>query len=80
MIIPFTYGLLIPIFIKRMIFREAIYFYLSYIFFLTFGFFIVLFTYTYSLLTMDNIKWGKTRQIKKDNMPIFEININESIV
>ena len=64
MIIPFGYGFLIPIFIKRMNFREAIYFYLSYIFFLTFGFFIVLLTYTYSLLTMDQIKWGKTRSIK----------------
>ena len=75
MIIPFGYGLLIPIFFKRMFFKEAIYFYISYILFITFGFFIVLLTYTYSLLTMDQIKWGKTRSIKK-----IENISNESIV
>ncbi len=74
MIIPFGYGLLIPIFLKRMFFKEAIYFYLSYIIFLIFGFFVVLFTYTYSLLTMNQIKWGKTRSI------ITNKNSNESIV
>ncbi len=66
MIIPFGYGLLIPIFFKRMHFREAMYFYMSYIIFITMGFFIVLFTYTYSLLGMDSITWGKTRAIKKN--------------
>ncbi len=64
MIIPLGYGFLIPIFIKRMYFKDAIYFYVSYLFFLTFGFFIVLSTYTYSLLSMDTITWGKTRSIK----------------
>lgn len=67
MIIPFGYGLLIPIFFKRMFFKEALYFYFSYILFIVLGFFVVLFTYTYSLLTMDQIKWGKTRSIKKLN-------------
>ncbi len=65
MIIPFGYGLLIPIFFKRMYFKQAMYFYVSYIIFITIGFFIVLLTYTYSLFTMDQIKWGKTRSIKK---------------
>jgi chitin synthase len=74
MIIPFGYGLLIPIFFKRMFFKEAIYFYCSYIIFLTCGFFVVLLTYIYSLLTMDQIKWGKTRSIKNINPN------NESIV
>ena len=62
MMIPLGYGFFIPIFIKRMHFREAIYFYLSYIFFLTFGFLITLSTYTYSLFSMDTISWGKTRK------------------
>ena len=68
MIIPFGYGLLIPIFFKRMFFKEAVYFYISYFLFITFGFFIVLLTYTYSLLTMDQIKWGKTRSIKNESI------------
>ncbi len=66
MIIPFSYGLLIPIFIKPMIFKNALFFYFSYIFFLLFGSFINIFIYFNSLLGMDNISWGKTRQIKKD--------------
>ena len=76
MIIPFGYGLLIPIFLKRMFFKEAIYFYSSYIIFLIFGFFVVLLTYTYSLLTMNQIKWGKTRSIITNK----KSNENESIV
>lgn len=68
MIIPIGFGFLIPIFIKRMYFKDAIYFYASYLFFLTFGFFIVLSTYTYSLLSMNTITWGKTRSIiSQDN-------------
>jgi chitin synthase len=63
MIIPFSYGLLIPLFIKQMNFRNTIYFYLSYIFFLTSGSIVNLIIYFYSLLGMDTIKWGKTREI-----------------
>ena len=74
MIIPFGYGLLIPIFFKRMYFKEAMYFYFSYILFIICGFFVVLFTYSYSLITMNQIKWGKTRSIKKES------NNTESIV
>jgi hypothetical protein len=66
MIIPFCYGLLIPIFIKPMIFKNALYFYFSYIFFLVSGSFINFFIFIYSLLGMDNISWGKTRQVEKD--------------
>jgi chitin synthase len=66
MIIPFCYGLLIPIFIKPMIFKNALYFYFSYIFFLVSGSFINFFIFFYSLLGMDNISWGKTRQVAKD--------------
>jgi chitin synthase len=63
MIIPLSFGLLIPVFIKRMYFKDAMYFYLSYVFFLTFGFIVTLSQYIYSLLSMDNISWGKTRSI-----------------
>ncbi len=66
MIIPLSFGLLIPVFIKRMYFKDAMYFYLSYIFFLIFGFIVTLSQYVYSLLSMDNISWGKTRSIKKE--------------
>jgi chitin synthase len=63
MIIPFSYGLLIPIFIKPMIFKNAMFFYLSYLFFIISGSIINIIIYFYSLLGMDNITWGKTRQI-----------------
>ncbi len=72
MIIPFGYGLLIPIFIKRMSFRNALFFYLSYTFFLISGSIVNLLIYFYSLFKMDNIKWGKTRQINQMN--IFNID------
>lgn len=65
MIIPLSFGLLIPVFIKRMYFKDAMYFYLSYLFFLTFGFIVTLSQYVYSLFSMDNISWGKTRSINK---------------
>jgi chitin synthase len=74
MIIPLGYGFLIPIFIKRMYFRNAIYFYASYLFFLTFGVLIAILIYTYSLLSMDTITWGKTRSIKNTSV---ELNFKE---
>uniref|UniRef100_A0A6C0HW28 Chitin synthase n=2 Tax=viral metagenome TaxID=1070528 RepID=A0A6C0HW28_9ZZZZ len=83
MIVPFGYGLLIPIFFKRMHFKEAMYFYCSYIIFITMGFFIVLLTYAYSLLGMDSITWGKTRAIKNINKNIIKfknIEYNDSMV
>ena len=63
MIIPFGYGLLIPIFIKPMNFKDALYFYLSYSAFLLFGSIINVLIYFYSLFGMDNFKWGKTREV-----------------
>jgi chitin synthase len=63
MIIPFTYGLLIPIFIKPMVFKTAMFYYFSYLFYIIFGSFVNLTIYLYSIGTMDIIKWGKTRQI-----------------
>ena len=79
MIIPLSYGLLIPIFIKRMFFKDAIYFYASYIFFLTFGFIITLTIYTYSLLGMDTITWGKTRNIIKNSVNLDELEYDDFI-
>ncbi len=67
MIIPFTYGLLIPIFIKPVLFKTAMFYYFSYLFYIIFGSIINLTIYLYSICTMDIIKWGKTRQIVLDN-------------
>jgi chitin synthase len=64
MIIPYVYGLLIPFFIKPMTFKKIIYYYSSFIFFILFGSTINLTTYFYSILGMDNVKWGKTRTIE----------------
>ena len=61
MIIPYIYGLLIPIYIKPMIIRKVVYYYFSLIFFILVGSTFNLTTYFYSLAGMDNIKWGKTR-------------------
>lgn len=75
MIIPFSYGFFIPIFIKSMTLRNALYFYISYIFFLTLGSIINVVIYVYSLLGMDTIKWGKTRNVKENKEPIENNNI-----
>jgi chitin synthase len=78
MLIPLSFGFFIPIFIKRMYFKDAIYFYLSYLFFLTFGFIITLSIYTYSLLGMDTITWGKTRSIMKNAIKSNDANIKSN--
>lgn len=57
------YSVLIPIFIKPISFRSALYYYLSYIFFVIFGSLINLCIYFNSIINMDVIKWGKTRSI-----------------
>lgn len=72
-LIPLSYGLLIPIFIRRMFLKDIIYFYISYAFFLTFSFIITLTIYTYSLFGMDTITWGKTR-----NIILLEIDNNSN--
>ena len=60
-LIPFAFGLIIPIVIKPMIPRDALYYYASYCFFLISGTVVNLIIYLYALLNMDIIKWGKTR-------------------
>jgi chitin synthase len=67
-IIIFIYSLMIPIFIKQISFRRALYYYLSYIIFVIFGSFISLLVYFNSILNMDIIRWGKTRTIAKNNV------------
>ena len=67
MMIPILYALLIPIFIKPMIFRDAIYYYISFLFYFTTGSIINLLIYFNSIFNMDIIKWGKTRTIEINN-------------
>jgi chitin synthase len=68
------YSVLIPIFIKPLLFRSALYYYLSYIFFVIFGSLINLCLYFNSIINMDVIKWGKTRSIGVGNETIININ------
>ncbi len=66
MIIPFTYSLLIPIVIRPISLNNTLYYYLSFITYLTIGSLINLMTYAYALIHMDIIRWGKTRTLSKD--------------
>lgn len=75
-LIPLSYSLIIPIFIKPMIFREALYYWFSYIFYLTVNTIINILTNLYAIFNMEKLKWGKTRQI--ENI-ISDINNNEEI-
>jgi chitin synthase len=68
------YSFLIPIFIKPLSFRSALYYYLSYILFVIFGSLINLRIYFNSIINMDVIKWGKTRSIGVGNETIININ------
>jgi chitin synthase len=61
--IPFLYALTIPVFIRPLSFRDSMYYYLSYLFFLGAGSFMKLITYGYSIYHMDSITWGRTREL-----------------
>lgn len=61
--IPLLYAFVIPIFIRPLTFRDSMYYYLSYLFFIGVGSIIKLITYGYSIYHMDNITWGRTREI-----------------
>lgn len=65
--IPFLYAFLIPVFIRPLSFRDSMYYYLSYLFFLGMGSFMKLLTYSYSIYHMDSITWGRTREISETN-------------
>jgi len=77
--IPFLYALCIPVFIRPLSFRNAVYFYMSYLFFILFGSFVKLVTYGYSTAYMDVIKWGKTRanEMGANEMGANEMGANE---
>jgi len=64
--IPIMYGLLIPIFIKQLTFKESIYYYISFLFYVITGSIINLIIYINSIINMDVIKWGKTRIVELD--------------
>jgi chitin synthase len=66
-LIPFTYALTIPLFVKQMTFREGLYYIFSYIFYVITNSIMNIILYTYSLLNMDKLTWGKTRKIEKIN-------------
>ena len=70
--IPFFYAITIPLFVKRMIFREGMYFILSYLFYLLTNSFMNIILYTYAVSHMEKLTWGKTRQIEKN----VEKNVN----
>ena len=73
------YSLLIPIFIKPLSCRSALYYYLSYILFVIFGSLINLCIYFNSIFNMDVIKWGKTRSIGNGIGDNTIININRKL-
>jgi chitin synthase len=64
MLIPLCYIVLIPIFVRPLPFREALYFYGGMLLFLSTGTLVNLATYFYSLTYMDEISWGKTRRLQ----------------
>lgn len=64
MIIPGIYSMLIPIIIRPLSFRKAMYYYICLIMYFILGLPVNLVTYSYALLHMDIIKWGKTRAIE----------------
>lgn len=79
-IIPLLYSFMIPIFIKQQPFKQALYFYLSYLFFTIFGCIINLLIYFNSVLNMDVIKWGKTRTISTIKNSIdYSVDKDEAI-
>jgi len=66
--LPLFYAFfIVPIFVKPLSFKDTLYYYLSYTFFLSVASIVNLIIYMYSIFCMDVIKWGKTRQLKKEN-------------
>ncbi len=68
MIIPFVYCLLyIPI-ARGFYARETLYFYASFLVYLTLGLPVSLIIHIYSILGMDTLKWGKTRLVSRSGV------------
>jgi hypothetical protein len=76
MIIPFSYAISIPIFVKK---QPYLYYYLSLLTFYSLSGIVNLITHLYSILQMDTIKWGKTRKIQKTNNKDVLIDYVENI-
>jgi chitin synthase len=64
---PVLHSFLTPLFIKPLGFKDALYYYLAYLFFVCFSGAVGLTTFSYAMLKMDIIKWGKTRLIVYDH-------------
>jgi chitin synthase len=79
MIIPFVYSLLIPLVIRPVSLNNTLYYYLSFITYLTIGSLINLMTYSYALINMDIIRWGKTRTVSKDPVIINDTTSDKSV-
>lgn len=63
--IPFAYALIIvPLFIKPLSWRAGVYYYFAFAFFIVSASLVNLIIYSYSILQMDVISWGKTRALK----------------
>lgn len=65
--IPLFYTFLIPLFIKPLSFKETLYYYLAYIFFICSSSCVSLICYLNAILKMDVLTWGKTRTIADFN-------------
>jgi chitin synthase len=76
MIIPFSYAISIPIFVKK---QPYLYYYLSLLTFYSLSGIVNLITHLYSILQMDTIKWGKTRKIQETNNKDVLIDYVENI-
>lgn len=64
MFIPFMFGLIIPLYIKKMTMKDALYFWIGFCIYSSFGFIVNTCIGIYSVLNMDVLTWGKTRIIK----------------
>ena len=74
--IPMFYTFLIPLFIKPLCFKDTVYYYIAYIFFVCMSSCVSLICYLNAILNMDNLTWGKTRIIetlKEDEGLLSEI-------
>ena len=79
--IPISYSYIIPIIIKP---QGLLYYYISYLVFYIFSSIVNLATYTYSIIYMDTIKWGKTREIIDNNIEVddnyIEVEDNDEMI
>ena len=77
--IPLVYAFFIPIFIRPLSFTDSLYFYASYLLYLLVGSFTKVITFGYSLMHMDNLTWGKTRETEEVKEYITVYNNNKNI-